>query len=357
MSPASAPSRWSISGKKQRTACERYDSTLTLTNVGTADAASYNAVISDTFGSLTSAVAVLTVNLSSPDSFNPGAAIVSALAVQPDGKVLAGFSASAQALRNPARFNPNGTVDLGFNPGITPSSIASLAVQPDGKIVVAGSASVEAVQELRRLLSVWRLRSDGSVDTIFTNNLATNFNGTISSLALQPDGKILLGGSFTIGKPAVTTDIARFNADGTLDTNFSATANGTINCVALQPDGAILVGGGFTTLDGQAHTEALAASTATGRWIPISTRWPTQRSTAWPSSRMAKSWPGAVLVHSMARRSTAWAGLIRTESWMALSTPMSTVSFIRSRCKPMAGFCSPAPSPPSAAWLGLTLAA
>ncbi|MGD0745177.1 MAG: immunoglobulin domain-containing protein [Verrucomicrobiota bacterium] len=227
---------------------------LTLTNVGAADAASYTAVISDAFGSLTSAVAALTVNLSSPDSFNPGAAIVSALAVQPDGKVLAGSAASPQALRNPARFNPDGTVDLGFSPGITPSSIASLAVQPDGNIVVAGSASVGGGQQLRWLLNVWRLNRDGSMDTIFTNNSNPIFGGTIISLAVQPDGKILFCGSFSIGKPALTTDIARFNADGTLDTNFSAAANGTVNCVALQPDGAILVGGSFTTLDGQAHT-------------------------------------------------------------------------------------------------------
>ena len=225
--------------------------TLTLTNVGAADAASYNAVISDAFGSLTSAVAVLTVNLSSPDSFNPGAAIVSALAVQPDGKVLAGFSASAQALRNPARFNPNGTVDLGFNPGITPSGIASLAVQPDGNIVVAGSAS-----QLQRFFVLWRLEGDGSVDAVFTNNVNFNptFSGSIYSLALQPDGKILLGGSFTVGKPAVGTSLARFNADGTLDTNFVAGANGIIYSLAVQPDGAILVGGSFTTLNGQAHT-------------------------------------------------------------------------------------------------------
>ena len=229
------------------------NASLILTNVGAADAASYNAVISDVFGSLTSAVAALTVNLSSPDSFNPGAAIVSALAVQPDGKVLAGIAASPQAVRNPARFNPDGTVDLGFNPGITPSSITSLAVQPDGKIVVAGSASVGGGQDLRSLLNVWRLNRDGSMDTIFTNNLNPVFSGTVISLAVQPDGKILFCGSFSIGKPALTTDFARFNADGTLDTNFSATANGTINCVALQPDGAILVGGAFTTLDGQAH--------------------------------------------------------------------------------------------------------
>jgi len=225
------------------------NASLTLTNVGAVDAASYNAIISDAFGSLTSAVAVLTVNLSTPDSFNPGAAVVSVLAVQPDGKLLAGFSASAQAVRNPSRFNPDGTVDVGFNPGIMAGSVASLAVQTDGKILVAGAASIR-----QSFLNVWRLNRDGSVDMIFTNNSNPIFSGTVISLAVQPDGKILFSGSFNIGKPALTSNIARFNADGTLDTNFSAAANGTINCMALQPDGAILVGGAFTTLDGQTHT-------------------------------------------------------------------------------------------------------
>jgi len=227
------------------------NASLTLTNVGTADAASYSAVISDAFGSLTSAVAVLTVNLSTPDSFNPGAGIVSALAVQPDGKVLAGIGAQPAAGRDPVRFSPDGKLDTTFNPGLSAGSVSALAVQPDGNIVVAGSAS-----QLQRFFVLWRLEGDGSVDAVFTNNVNFNptFSGSIYSLALQPDGKILLGGSFTVGKPAVGTSLARFNADGTLDTNFVAGANGIIYSLAVQPDGAILVGGSFTTLNGQAHT-------------------------------------------------------------------------------------------------------
>ena len=225
------------------------NASLILTNVGPADAARYNAVISDVFGSLTSAVAVLTVNLSTPDTFNPGGGIVSALAIQPDGKIIAGFGPSTQAQRNPARFNPNGTVDLSFNPGIAATTVSSLAVQTDGKILVAGGAEIR-----QGFLNVWRFNRDGSMDTVFTNNSNPAFGGTVISLAVQPDGKILFCGSFSIGKPAVTSNLARYNANGSLDTNFNVAANGTINCLVLQPDGAILVGGAFTTLDGQAHT-------------------------------------------------------------------------------------------------------
>jgi len=78
-----------------------------------------------------------------------------------------------------------------------------------------------------------------------------NANGPINAIVVQPDGKILIGGNFTIlrpnGGPIVTRNrIARLNADGTLDTSFNPNANSTVNSIALQADGKILVGGFFS---------------------------------------------------------------------------------------------------------------
>ena len=91
-----------------------------------------------------------------------------------------------------------------------------------------------------------------------------NANGAVRVVVVQPDGKILIGGDFTTLSPnggaAVTRNhIARLNPDGTLDTAFNPNANGAVYSIAVQADGKILVGGGFTThrrTDAQPHRPA-----------------------------------------------------------------------------------------------------
>jgi uncharacterized delta-60 repeat protein len=82
-----------------------------------------------------------------------------------------------------------------------------------------------------------------------------NANGRVHVVVVQPDGKILLGGGFTTlspnGGPAVTRNrIARLNPDGTLDTAFNPNANGFVDAIALQADGKVLVGGSFNGIFG-----------------------------------------------------------------------------------------------------------
>ena len=80
----------------------------------------------------------------------------------------------------------------------------------------------------------------------------SGFNGNVRSLALQSDGKILAGGEFTSYDKVSISRFARLNADGTLDTGF-VTGRGFIGFVyalALQPNGKILVGGNFSEYDG-----------------------------------------------------------------------------------------------------------
>src|SRR5438105_11095295 len=83
-----------------------------------------------------------------------------------------------------------------------------------------------------------------------------NANATVRVVVVQPDGKILLGGDFTTlapnGGATVTRNrIARLNPDGTLDTAFNPNASGHVTTIAVQADGKILVGGEFTTIGGQ----------------------------------------------------------------------------------------------------------
>src|SRR2546430_2444793 len=77
-----------------------------------------------------------------------------------------------------------------------------------------------------------------------------NANGAVNVVVVQPDGKILIGGDFTTLSPnggaAVTRNrIARLNPDGTLDAAFNPNANSIVRAIAVQADGKILVGGNF----------------------------------------------------------------------------------------------------------------
>src|SRR5207253_188118 len=100
-----------------------------------------------------------------------------------------------------------------------------------------------------------------------------NANGTVLAVVVQPDGKILIGGTFTTLSPnggaAVTRNhLARLNPDGTLDTGFDPNATGPLGSpvvsIAVQADGKILVGGNFTTIGGQARNGIARLDATTG---------------------------------------------------------------------------------------------
>lgn len=76
-------------------------------------------------------------------------------------------------------------------------------------------------------------------------------NGLANAFAVQPDGNVLVGGSFTILKTQTRNRIARLDADGNLDPNFNPNADGQVFALALQEDGKILIGGQFTTVGNQ----------------------------------------------------------------------------------------------------------
>ncbi|MEY2878919.1 MAG: hypothetical protein RLZZ15_1299, partial [Verrucomicrobiota bacterium] len=186
-------------------------------------------------------------------------------AVQADGKVLLGgtFTSVGGVTRNfLARVNADSTLDLAFNPNLN-GRVLALAVQGDGKILVAGSFTTVTGGAFARTYFT-RLNADGSVDGSFNPTP----NGEVNALAIQADGKILIGGAFTGLTPngATTTTtrnhIARLNAaDGTVDTPFDPSAFGNVLALAIQSDGKIVLGGAFTTLQ---PNGARAASSRSG---------------------------------------------------------------------------------------------
>jgi uncharacterized delta-60 repeat protein len=200
----------------------------------------------------------------SDTTFNAGGSgangTVSAVAVQPDGKiVIAGlftsYNGDAAASDYVMRLNSDGTRDTTFNPGGTGAEkwVHVLAIQPDGKIVIGGDFTGyngdAAASDY-----VMRLNSDGTRDTNF-NGGGTGADATVNVIAVQPDGKIIIGGVFTgyNGDAGASNYVLRLNTDGKPDTTFNpggTGANALVYGLAVQPDGRIVIGGQFTAYNG-----------------------------------------------------------------------------------------------------------
>ena len=137
----------------------------------------------------------------------------------------------------PPSANNTFTYDSSFK---STSSFATMgAVQPDGKIIIANTTQIA------------RLNQDGTLDNGFTTGNATG--GEFHSLALQKDGKVLMGGSFTAYNGQSKAYYIRLNANGSVDNGFtvlplsfvSSLPKVDIKSIALQSDNKILLGGNF----------------------------------------------------------------------------------------------------------------
>jgi len=173
------------------------------------------------------------------EEFNLSGVAVSSLAQQPDGKIVMGGSLMLNGTNSTvARLNNDGSVDASFQLGRGPAAVVGLALQTDGKIIVAGVNTVA------------RLNSNGSVDPGF--GPVSLSNGVAHALLLQPDGKVLVGGSFTRVNGTTRNRIARLNANGTLDLDFNpgVGADAPIRSMGLQTDGKIVISGEFKTING-----------------------------------------------------------------------------------------------------------
>jgi len=232
------------------------NSSLVLTNVGWADAGSYDVAATNSFGAVTSTFAYVTINTATLESWSPqvgtaNAWPVDAFAEQADGRIVVGGSFQAingQSCPGLARFNSDGLLDPTFNPapiGSTNAERAALALQPDGRIVVGGMLLFSDPNESYGVgASLGRLNPDGSLDSTFapapsgisspTSTLA------IYSLQLSPGNQLLVGGRFERIAGQYAKQLVRMNVDGSLDTNFNASwMQPSLECVTVQPDGRV----------------------------------------------------------------------------------------------------------------------
>ena len=173
------------------------------------------------------------------------------IAIQSDGKILVGgnfLSYNGTPANNLIRLNSDGTIDgsfvygLGFN-----STVNKIAIQSDGKIVLGGNFTSYNLTPANGII---RLNSDGSIDTFFI--YGTGFNFSVVSIDIQTNGKIIVGGVFNNYNGTGANRIIRLNTDGSVDTSFvyGTGFNFPVLSIAIQSDGKILVGGQFGDYNG-----------------------------------------------------------------------------------------------------------
>jgi uncharacterized delta-60 repeat protein len=164
------------------------------------------------------------------------------------------------------RYNSNGSLDASFGSGgvvtaLTGQSFGdgyAVAIQPDGKIVAAGSATAAGSGGVAPRAAVLRLNADGSLDTSFgAGGIDVLDFGAYSyarAVALQPGGQIVIAGSRGPGAQSATALIARLTASGALDRSFAGTgfyayqnaqgaSSSAFNAVLVQGDGKIVAAG------------------------------------------------------------------------------------------------------------------
>jgi uncharacterized delta-60 repeat protein len=159
-----------------------------------------------------------------------------------------------------ARLLPDGSLDASFNPGAgADGNVLAVAVQPDGRVLVGGEFTTMNNTNRVRLA---RLNGDGKLDLSFDPGI-DGVNAAVRAIVIQPDGRVLIGGDFSQVGGAARGFVARLQTNGVLDSNFTATVNGNVHALALQSDGKILIGGAFSLVSGASRL-SLARLNANG---------------------------------------------------------------------------------------------
>lgn len=173
------------------------------------------------------------------------------LALQSDGKIMIGgkfATFNGTARNNIARLNTDGSVDTGFNPGTgTNSDVITISIQSTGKMIIGGLFSSYNSVAKPGLL---RIDTNGAIDTFNVGGVGPNLYVWTSSVL--SDDKIYIGGGFSQYNGAEANHLLRLNSDGTRDATYTTIryTNNAVLTHAVQPDGKIIIGGLFTNYGG-----------------------------------------------------------------------------------------------------------
>lgn len=251
-------------------------------------------------GNTVSGLVRLNSNGTLDGSFAPVITSVVGVELEPDGKVLVFGEFTTINGSNKARLarlNTDGSVDNSFNPQIATGTVYSAIQESGGKYIVGGAftgvdgfnrsnlvrlnsngsldqtftaTGVTTINDVRPAAGgkyvcisgagsptgLIRRNNDGSADATFrTNTFLGNSDPRLYAMLMQPDGTIILGGNFYSINGTSRNNIARFDANGNLDTLFFPTgANTVVNSLARQANGDVIVGGQFSNFAGYSRS-------------------------------------------------------------------------------------------------------
>ena len=196
-------------------------------------------------------LARLNLNGSLDTPFNPSFnGSVYAVAVLGSGKILVGgdfTTLNGQPAKYLALLNSDGSADASF---AAPAdfTVYAITLQSDGRPLVGGVFGRVANHAHSGLA---RLNADATIDELFT----AGTSGTVYALAVQSDDMVLVGGRFSFVNTIARNNIARLNANGLLDTGFDAGEGPSysVRTLAVEANGRILLGGEFTTVAALDH--------------------------------------------------------------------------------------------------------
>ena len=150
-----------------------------------------------------------------------------------------------------ARLNQNGSLDTSYHAGTT-AAISSVCLQSNGKVLAAGNFGTA---DGSSRFYVVRFNTDGTLDNTFTTpgNVNTNTTTSMDVVVLQPNGQIIIAGSFSKRNGISQNCIARLNTDGSVDTSFyptGAPSGGIVYGISILPSGKFIVIGSFSSWNG-----------------------------------------------------------------------------------------------------------
>lgn len=189
-------------------------------------------------------------------SFNVGTGLlfgwVRTIVIKEDGKVIMGGDLSSYKGSETGaaiQINTDGSLDAEFQLGSAEFGAYSIKIGQEGKIFIAGRFKTYGGLVENHITC---RNSNGSRNTLFDNGPGTGADNGIRSTVVQPDGKIIIGGSFNYYNGVLKSRIARLNVDGSNDNTFLTGLgfNSDVLLVLLQPDGKIIVSGYFTKYKG-----------------------------------------------------------------------------------------------------------
>jgi len=194
--------------------------------------------------------------------------IAQGIAIQSDGKIVAAAVTRSDLGSDfvVTRYNADGSLDTSFDDdGIVTTDLGGgsddardIAIQSDGRILVIGNSVVDGSQDF----AIVRYNADGSLDPSFDGDgmVTTDFSMNsdhAEGVAIQADGKIVVGGWNAPGNLVNTFGVARYNPNGSLDTSFGVDGRSVTSIgsnpqpnrasgawsMALQSDGKIIIAG------------------------------------------------------------------------------------------------------------------